>query len=222
MAKSSKQQKVVESKEVATVKQSELDQRDMNFFEAYGEAASLRTFVGSLLKFNKGDFLFGQDNEEMEVGTKLVACMDTFSVGWVKWVDNKPQQQLTGLLMEGFKPAPRSTLGDLDDAEWEVDTSGKARDPWQYTNFVVLKRPGKNSDDLFTFTTSSKGGIGALGALCKYYGKEMRAKPDAFPIVELQIDKYKHSNPEFGLIKVPVFKPVGWEQKSLFKLPAAA
>src|SRR4029078_9906099 len=92
--------------------------------------------------------------------------MDQLMVGWVKWVDNKPDQQEMGLLTEGHTPparcamgdtdeaawevagrgkppSARSAMGDTDQAAWEVDASGKPRDPWQFTNYLILKKPGK-------------------------------------------------------------------------------
>jgi hypothetical protein len=187
-----------------------------NYFEQYGEQTAQTNIVGRLLKFSKGDWLAGEDNEELDVGTKLVAVMDQVLVGWVKWVDNKPVQQLMGLLIEGFQPAKRGELGDADDSEWEVDDQGRPRDPWQFTNYVIMKAPGKKITDvanLYTFTTSSRGGIGAVGKLCSEYGKAMRERPEEWPVVALKSTAYDHPNKQFGRIKVPVLEVVGWEKK---------
>ncbi len=201
---------------------TELQTMDKNYFESYGSQMSQSNIVGQLLKFSKGDWLVGQDDEELKSGTKLVANMNSLMVGWIKWVDNKPAEQLMGSLIEGFQPKRRSELGDTDEDQWEVGTDGKARDPWQFTNYLLMKPPGKGKDDeLYTFSTSSRGGLSAIGTLCKAYGKEMRAKPDQLPIVELGVDSYNHPNKEFGRIKVPLLTVVGWEDKKLFPDPAA-
>jgi len=188
-----------------------------NFFEEYGRQASARPIVGRLLKFSKGDYLAGQDNEEVGEGTELVACMDTLQVGWVKWVDSMPADQDLGLIMEGYKPKKRSELGDTDQDQWEVDEqSDKPRDPWQFANQLIL-RPvdwDGSDDQLYTFVTQSRGGVGAIGALCKYYGKEMRQRPNEFPVIRLEVDSYMHSNKQFGRIKVPVLTPTEeWVEK---------
>lgn len=209
---------------------NELVSMERNYFETYGSQMAVGTTItGQLLKFSKGDWLAGQEDEEMEVGTKLVANMDSLTVGWVKWVDNKPVEQLMGLLIDGFQPKRRGELGDTDESEWEVGTDGKARDPWQFTNYLVMKTPGKRAtddDELYTFATSSRGGLNAIGSLCKFYGKETRVKPNDFPIVVLNVDSYMHPNKEFGRIKIPSFsmedsvnspfKAAGWETKKLF------
>lgn len=193
---------------------------DRNAFEAYGDQVSTKMLVGTLLKFNKGDWIKG-DDEDVDVGTKFVANMDQLMVGWIKWVDNRPDQQIMGAVVDRFQPPRRNTLGDTDEDQWDVDNDGKPRDPWQFSNYIVLKQPGKKAkeEDLLTFATSSKGGIGAIGELCKTYGKEMRTHPDQYPIIEIGVHKYKHSNPEFGWIKVPTLKVVGWEKTELFARP---
>lgn len=181
-----------------------------DYYEEYGRQASSRPIVGKLLKFSKGDYLAGQDNEEFEEGTELVACMDTLQVGWVKWVDSSPVDQRMGLLMEGHKPEKRGELGDSDEDQWEVDEqSGKPRDPWQFANQLIL-RPldwSGEDDELYTFVTQSKGGVSAIGNLCKYYGREMRQRPGDYPVIKLEVDSYMHSNKQFGRIKVPLLTP---------------
>lgn len=195
-----------------------------NFFEAYGDQTQSRSIVGKLLKFSKGDYTVGQENEEVPVGTRFAVSMDNFLVGWIKWVDQKPEEQVMGLLSEGYTPPKRRELGDTDEEAWEADADGKPRDPWQLTNQVLFKVPGKKrSDDvLFTFTTSSYGGISNLGKLCKAYGTSMRQHPDENPVIEIGVEKYKHSNAQYGTIKNPTFTIVGWEKKALFAEAEAA
>lgn len=195
-----------------------------NYFEQYGEQASQRTsIVGSLLKFSKGDWLLGQDEEEIPVGTRYVAHMDSMLVGWVKWLDNKPVEQVMGKLSEGYQAPKRDTLGDTDKEHWELDAQGKERDPWQFSNLIIMKPVGKkfSNDNAITFTTSSKGGIGAVGKLCMEYGKEVRTKAGQCPIVQLGVDAYNHPNKEYGRIKTPILELVGWEKSALFDIDAA-
>lgn len=187
-----------------------------NYFESYGNTASQTTIVGQLLKFSKGDWLVGQDGREVKPGTKFVAVMDQLSVGWVKWEDSKPVEQLMGLICEGFVPLKRKDLGDNDETEWDVNMDGRPSDPWQFTNNLVLRDAGLSelSDDhMYTFATSSRGGISAIGEICKAYGKEMRKQPDMYPVIELAVDSYNHPNKAYGRIKTPVLKVVGWEPK---------
>jgi len=108
----------------------------------------------------------------------------------------------------------RHTLGDTDREQWEVDSTGKERDPWQRTNYLLCK--GLNDGELYTFTTSSKGGLDAVARLCKDYAPFMATKPNEWPVIEIGTDSYAHPNKDFGRIKVPTFKIAGFEPKATF------
>ena len=206
--------------EITTRQNTAVANPSANPFEAYGNAASQRTIVGDLLKFSKGDYTAGQDDREIDEGTELVANMDQLLVGWVKWENNAPAEQIMGLISEGHAPPSRKTLGDTDEKEWDTDSQGRPRDPWQLTNYLLLKVPG--SDKLYTFTTSSHGGRNTIAELCKVYGKAMRQRPNEYPIIALNVDSYRHSNKEFGKIYTPKFDVVGWAPKAEFAAPAGA
>lgn len=183
-----------------------------NAFEAYAEAVNRNRIVGELLKFNKGDWLAGQNNDELDAGTRMIAAMDELMIGWLKWEDGKPTDMKMGRVIEGFVPPSRKELGDTDEADWDVDDDGKPKDPWTLTNYLILKE--EDGDQLYTFAPSSKGGIGCIGKLSGIYGKAMRQKPDQFPIVELRFDAYNHPNKAYGRIKTPVLEVVGWAPKA--------
>lgn len=191
-----------------------------NAYLAYGQAQTQRTIVGDLLKFSKGEYLVGQNDEEMAEGTRLVANMEELLIGWIKWEDGKPSEQEMGRIVDGYTPPRRKDLGDTDETDWEVDTNGAPRDPWNFTNYLVMKE--ESGDKLFTFTTSSRGGLNAIGELCKVYGKEMRQRPNDYPIVALKVSSYRHSKKEYGKIFVPVLEVVGWAPKGDFVGPMAA
>ena len=189
---------------------TDLATNEVNPFLAYGRAANQRTIVGDILKFSKGDWSAGSNDEEIDEGTRFVAVMDELMVGWVKWENNRPVQHEMGRLIDGFRPAKRKDLGDNDETMWERDNRGEPRDPWQLTNYLILKE--EQGDRLFTFAPSSRGGIGAVAQLSEQYGKMNRQKPDAFPVVEIETSSYKHDS--YGRIKIPVLKLVGWAPKA--------
>lgn len=183
---------------------------------------SQRTIVGDILKFSKGDWLAGKENMELPMGTRLIANMDQLLRGWVRWEDNKPVEQIMGLLCEGYKPPARNTLGygytpetkkdaDVDKSEWEVDEqSGQPRDPWQFTQYLVCRELDKDDkplegEGLYTFCASSKGAHDAIAELCRMYGDKLRVRPDDYPIITLGYHRYDHPNPKYGIIKTPEF-----------------
>ncbi len=216
MAKSSKPLKGVEPQLPAR-------DDDRNFFTEYARLAGANsTIIGMLLKFSKGDFVVGQDNEPVEIGTKLIANMDQLLVGWQRWEDARPAEQVMGPLVEGFKPPRRDELSFNDPEEWEIDeSSGKPRDPWVYSHLLLMKEPGKRGQ-MFTFTTNSAGGKNAMAKLSGEYGQQMREHPDEYPIVSLNVGSYMHSNPAYGRIKFPIFEIVGWADKMEFEEAADA
>lgn len=194
---------------------------ERNVFEQYAEAANGNRIIGDFLKFAKGDWLYGRDAEEMERGTRLVANVAELKVGWQRWEGGKPTETIMGRVMDAFVPPVRASLGDDDKELWERDEkTNQPRDPWQLTNTLILK--SEKGDDLYTFSTSSKGGIGAIAKIAGEFGKHMRARPNELPVVALEVDSYAHSDKKLGRIKVPVFKLVGWTDKAAFEEALAA
>jgi hypothetical protein len=183
-----------------------------NAFEAYSESVNSNRIVGALLKFNKGDWLVGQDNDELKLGTTLVAAVEEVMVGYLKWEDSKVVDMRMGKVKDGFVMPARRDLGDVDQGSWDTDDQGKPRDPWQMTSYLILK--AADGQDLYTYAPSSAGGRNVVAALCGEYGKHSRQKPDEFPIVELAVDSYMHKVKSYGRIKVPVLQIVGWISKA--------
>jgi hypothetical protein len=92
--------------------------------------------------------------------------------------------------------------------EWTDGSDGKPRDPWQFTNSIVLVNP--ETEAVYTFQPSSRGGISAIGELCRAYGRRMRSHPDELPLIALDVSSYKHRIKELGEIRVPVLRVVDW------------
>jgi hypothetical protein len=182
-------------------------------FAAYANAVAPRNIIGTLLKFSKGDYLAGEEAAPVPAGTRMTANVAQLLVGWVRWFDNKPTDHIM-LCVADSKPLPkRAELGDLDQSTWETDHHGERRDPWQFTNYLPLLN---ESGELFTLATASRGGVGAIGELCRRYSQHRRRHPDVLPIIALDVDSYQHKVKEYGRIKFPRFTPAGWEPKSRF------
>jgi hypothetical protein len=215
------------STELTTTKTQALaTTHEVDPFLTYADAVRPQHIIGKLLKHSKGEYLAGEDSEVVPLGTKLIAAMDLLTIGFVRWSGGKPIEHRMVLVADGVQPPRRAELGDNDPAQWEErDASGAPRDPWQLTQYLPAV---DESGELSTFSTSSRGGIGAIATLARHYARGRAAHPDAFPVVELQVDAYQHSNAAFGRIKVPKFACVGWESKATFfkaagmESPAAA
>ena len=172
-------------------------------YAAYGaQAASSKVYV----IFKNGEYLYGPDQDQIPCGSRFIANMAGLRIGWKRWYGKKVTDERMGLLAEGFRPPARHELGDFDQNQWELDDKKQPRDPWQSTNELTLR--GIETGDEFVFATSGNGGKGAVGELCKAYGKLYRQKPGMAPVIELGHDHYIHQ--AYGKTYFPVFKLVDW------------
>ena len=110
----------------------EVSQATQNFFEKYGKAATMHSIVGRLLKFTKfGEFRGGQEEEQIDVGTRMAAHMSSLCVGFQKWADSRPADRVMGPVAQGYVPPKRDELGDTDKSRWDTFDDGRPRDPWR-------------------------------------------------------------------------------------------
>ena len=183
-------------------------QQDIDPFEEFANQHGRQSFInGDLLRFTKhGIYKAGQEQEEIEEGTRMLAFMPGLMKGQVRWENNSPVKHLVGLVVEGFKPPARETLGDLDQDKWPK-LGGKPNDPWQFTFYLPLL---DESGQLYTYVTASKGGEQTLGDLVKKYVNNKKMHPDLVPIVKLNRTSYDH--PEYGETFKPLLKIDGWSK----------
>jgi hypothetical protein len=187
----------------------EVSKATQNFFEKYGRAATTHSIIGRLLRFNKfGEYKAGQEQEEIECGTRMAAYMSSLCVGFQKWEDNRPVDQVMGPIGEGFVPPKREQLDDNDKSRWDTFDDGRPKDPWQFTNTIVLVE--LETSNLFTFSTASRGGLDAIGQLSLKYGERLRQHPNEMPVVELDRSKYQHPDRKVGEVRIPILRIVDW------------
>ena len=148
-------------------------------FEAYANAVAPKNILGSLMKFSKGDYLAGEEGKAIETGTTVTANLDELLAGWIKWKEGKPVEQRMVRVADGVPPPRRDDLGDEDPTSWELDNNGQAKDCWQFTNYLPLMNA---EGELFTFTTSSRGGLSAVADLSRRYGRHRYKHPDVHPV----------------------------------------
>lgn len=190
-------------------------------FARHAENTRSTAIVGKLLKFAKGEWFSGQNNDPVPAGSKFVANMDELLVGWIRWYDNKPTDHVMGRVVDAFQPPRRHELGDLDQNEWELDNSGQPRDPWQESNYLLLMS-ADDDNELYTFASGSKGGKNAIGALCLAFSKGRIEHKKEWPVVKISGSSYRHPNKQLGTISFPVFEIVGWVSKASFEAVAKA
>jgi hypothetical protein len=157
--------------------------------------------LGRLMKFVKGRYTIGDD--EVPVGTEVIAHIVQLASGWTKFKNNEVVDQHIGKPADGFRMLERDELGDLDEAGWERDSNGNARDPWVKQYYLPME--DAETGDISVFVTSSHGGRGAIGKLLNIFSRKTR---NGLPIVKLNVASYKHRT--FGRIETPDFPIVGW------------
>ncbi len=95
-------------------------------YAEYGRTVGTGT---PFLKFVKGDFRFGVDDEVLPIGTHLVPHMGELKAGYTKWKDGVPETETMVRIADG-KPIPqREDLGNDDRNAWETDPNGTPLDP---------------------------------------------------------------------------------------------
>jgi hypothetical protein len=183
-------------------------------FAQYAAERSKTMFLGTLIKFVKGEWQMGADRNLISPTQRFVAVMDTATTGHMKWLGGKSVDSRMGLIADEFRPVHRNELDDLDSKTWEVDENGDRVDPWQKTNLLVLVSPTA-PHDLFTFSTSTEGGQSAIGDLCGAHGRTTE-EAGQYPVVTLGLGGYLHKIKSRGWIKTPLFKIVDCVEASPF------
>lgn len=169
------------------------------WLEAAAEAGSE---FGKLLKYLKGEWQIGDD--VIPEGTEYIAYIDELARAWIKFEDQSVVDRRIVKVRDGKLPS-REELGDTDSSNWETDDNGNPRDCWAL-HWLLPMAPVEAEADLTVFATRSKGGIGAIGVLCKVYGRTSRH--GLLPIVALKTRSYKHK--KYGKIETPDLPIVGW------------
>ena len=160
----------------------------------------------NFLKFNKGEWLLGEEGKKVPEGATFIANMEDYYRGWVRWWDGKPTDHLIGRVIDRHRVPAREELGDLDESKWEIEPNGARRDPWARTVYLVMR--DLSSDEIVCFTTSSDGGRKALVKLADRYDRLRNRYKAKMPVVCLESESYQHS--VYGKILKPKFRIVDW------------
>lgn len=165
-------------------------------------------FSGSLLRYNKGDWLLGETKEPIGPTTPLLANMEEYYRGWIRWHGGAVSDHRIGRVIDNFIVPAREELGNLDQGAWEADPGGAMkRDPWQRCVYLCLRNTA--NDQPMVFTSTSDGGRRAVAKLAQQFDQQRQKHPDQMPLVALASETYHHET--FGKIAKPAFKIIGWE-----------
>jgi hypothetical protein len=165
-------------------------------------AEDLGVSEGVYLKFNgnTGEYTFGADQEELPEGTQLVAIMDSIARGFICWNDSEVIDEVMVSILDG-NPPKESEL--TDHAPYTGDDDG-----WSEQIRIVFK--DVETGETYTFKTSSRAAMRAVGSLMKDYGRQFKNHPDENPVIEISSSSYMPKEKKHGKKHAPILKIVGW------------
>jgi hypothetical protein len=177
--------------------------------QRYVDDVAPASIAGRVIRFHKeGKFITPDDDTAIGDDVDFIALVDETLIGWIRFNgEGAPPDRVAGLLFDGFISPPRSSLGDDDEAKWNIGLNGRPEDPWQHQINLVLQRV--DTRELFTYSTSSVTGRRAIGLLLRYYDRLRRSNPDSYPLVRLKVGGFQHRDDRVGWVKTPVIAVVG-------------
>lgn len=157
-----------------------------------------------------GDWVFGQEDNAVAVGTEAIINPLSIKHGYSCWTNRQPGQGknvLKGEIMVGLN----QTLPAIHELEKHVDDENDDRPcPWKDQIAMDVKFiGGKHKGTQVVFKATSVGGLNAArGVLDEILNKLDEDTEFVCPIIKLSSDSYKHNT--YGKTYVPIMEVVGW------------
>lgn len=189
--------------------------------DPFAQAGSSATGQLTYIKFKgaSGEYLAGQDEDEIDHGTEFAADMMNAKWIWSFWWDGKVLETSEALLIEApkFNEQMPDYLPDDDDIDMTLDEIKKMqkddpanfRDGWSVQASFNL-RPIDGSDEEYAMRLGGMVSLNAFAALCKAFGRRYKLEAGKLPIIELSTNKYKSKVKGVGTRHAPVLKIVRW------------
>lgn len=190
---------------------------DSDPFAVGAEDAGQVAFVK--FKGASGQFLSGQDEDELQHGSKFVA--DIFNAKWIWqfWWEGKVIDSVEKYLRDDpllYKNEP-DFLPDDDDIDMTLEEIRKMqkedpqnfRDGWSVQASFNMVAP-ENPDEEFAMRLGYGVSMNAFHALRKAFSRRYKLEAGKQPLIELTANKYKAKAKGVGWRFAPVMKIVGW------------
>jgi hypothetical protein len=145
--------------------------------------------ASALLKFSKGSWLLGEDQEEIDAGKVLIANPAAMQDGWLLFSDDNELLETKMLpVAEGMIPRPDDGL------EW--------------TEACSLELSDEAGEERYLFATCSNGGTRTCRKLFNHWNWRRRHSPNTLPKVKLGVSSYQHK--KYGKIFKPELEIIDW------------
>ena len=165
------------------------------------ETTSTRVALASndgkqFLKIAKGGFwAFGADETEVEEASRWAINPNSFSTGFACWGEGELLDEAMALITDD--PIIKAQLPTHDK-------------PWQdQIGMQLVCLDGEDEGTEAVYSATSHGGKKAFrGLLDEVLAKAKAGDPEIVPIVELEVESYKHK--KYGKVFTPAFNVVSW------------
>lgn len=166
-----------------------------------------------------GQYLAGQDEDEIEHGSEFAANIYDAQWIWTFWWDGKVIETVPVFIRDdpmAFENMP-DFLPDDDDIDMTYEDIVQAqkedpanfRDGWSVQASFGL-RPVDGTDEEYTLRLGGSVSLRAFHALRRSYGRQYKLKAGLTPIVTLTADQYKSKIAGVGKRYAPVIKITDW------------
>lgn len=182
-----------------------------------GAGAGSTTFMK--FKGASGDYLAGQDEEEVVHGTKLAADIVNSEWAWTFWWEGEVLEKITTKVATNptaweREPdhLPKDYDGDMsleEIREAQADRATNFMDGWGCQAVLGLREIGGEGEE-FTFNMNAGVSLRGFRNLLQAYGRTFMFKEGLVPIVELGVDSFKSKVKNVGKRYSPVLKIVDW------------
>ena len=166
-----------------------------------------------------GQFLAGQDDDEIEHGTQFAADMYNSQWIWSFWWDGKMVESVDCLLREN--PMAYETMPDFLPEHEDIDMTleeivkmqkedpANFRDGWGVQASLGL-RPVDGSTEEYTLRLGGSVALRAFHALRRAFSRQYKLREGLTPVIEVSADGYKSKIPGVGKRFAAVIKIVDW------------
>ncbi len=171
------------------------------------------------MKFNgnTGDFLYGETDEEMPLGTEFIAGVAQSMWRWTFWWEGKPMESVEEFLINDpmlnkKEPdyLPEGYDDDMSLAEIrarQADRNNNNNDGWSLQATLPIRAADGEFTE-YTLRLNSKGAVRTFQGLVTSYGKQARFRPDSSPVIVIGHSSYQIKG--VGKKYSPTFKIADW------------
>jgi len=148
----------------------------------------------------------GKTNTDAMNHQKLACDPVDAMTGWQKFENKIPIYQI-GRVADGYQPASREELGDVNECAWE-----NGKDPWVRVDLLPFW--DVESREILLFSATSKGSRDAVAHLVEAYIDNAEVHPEHLsrvPLIELEADSY--TNKHGKKIFYPIFSILDWVER---------